>query len=212
MGPKCASQWEADLMSRAEAVHSSKDNLNGPLCSATTRAGWRRQDPHGMGYSSLTDASKVKTHRISFTCNFLRSHVGLNLEQNSLSELSRTKAGDHIQPREQPELPGSLPWILNDAFSREFACVYFPGLTEEETRNCVRYETKKRFLFFTKTYKEDRCTTNRLSEKYKGNRVLWALYPGCPEPARHLTIFHMTAVSSFVFFCWPQNTTCCEGK
>lgn len=43
------------------------------------------------------------------------------------------------------------------------------GLTEEETRNCVRYETKKRFLFFTKTYKEDRCTTNRLSEKYKGS-------------------------------------------
>lgn len=133
-------------------------------------------------------------------------------EQKSLSELSRTKAGDHIQPREQPELPGSLPWILNGAFSGEFACVYFPGLTEEETRNCVRYETKKRFLFFTKTYKEDRCTTNRLSEKYKGNRVLWALYPVCPEPARHLTIFHVTAVSSFIFFCWPQNTTCCEGK
>ncbi|GAB1299214.1 Complement component C6 [Apodemus speciosus] len=43
------------------------------------------------------------------------------------------------------------------------------GLTEEQTQNCVRYETKKRFLFFTKTYKEDRCTTNKLSEKYEGS-------------------------------------------
>ncbi|CAH6787331.1 complement component C6 [Phodopus roborovskii] len=44
------------------------------------------------------------------------------------------------------------------------------GLTEEETRNCVRYETKKRFLFFTiQKSTEDRCTTNKLSEKYEGS-------------------------------------------
>lgn len=66
-------------MSRAEAVHSSKENPYNPLCTVTTRMSWERQEPHRMDYSGLTDASKVKTHRISSIYNFLRSHVGLNL-------------------------------------------------------------------------------------------------------------------------------------
>ncbi|EGV92850.1 Complement component C6 [Cricetulus griseus] len=44
------------------------------------------------------------------------------------------------------------------------------GLTEEETRHCVQYETKTRFLFFTiHRNTEERCTTNKLSEKYEGS-------------------------------------------
>ncbi|KAM6224364.1 complement component C6 [Rhynchocyon petersi] len=43
------------------------------------------------------------------------------------------------------------------------------GLTEEESQNCVRYETTKRFLFFKKKKVEHRCTTNKLSEKYEGS-------------------------------------------
>ncbi|KAL6041354.1 hypothetical protein STEG23_007470, partial [Scotinomys teguina] len=44
------------------------------------------------------------------------------------------------------------------------------GLTEEETRNCVQYETKKRYFIFTSRKIEKRCTTNKLSEKYEDLR------------------------------------------
>uniref|UniRef100_A0A8C0C9U9 Complement component C6 n=3 Tax=Balaenoptera TaxID=9766 RepID=A0A8C0C9U9_BALMU len=43
------------------------------------------------------------------------------------------------------------------------------GLTKAEAQNCIRVETKKRFLFFKKTKVEYRCTTNKLSEKYGGS-------------------------------------------
>ncbi|XP_047411927.1 complement component C6 isoform X1 [Sciurus carolinensis] len=43
------------------------------------------------------------------------------------------------------------------------------GLTEDESRNCVRIEKKKRIAFFKKTKVENRCTTNKLSEKYEGS-------------------------------------------
>ncbi|XP_049713934.1 complement component C6 [Elephas maximus indicus] len=43
------------------------------------------------------------------------------------------------------------------------------GLTEEESQNCVRIETKKRFGFFKKKTVEHRCTKNKLSEKYEGS-------------------------------------------
>ncbi|XP_021064430.1 complement component C6 [Mus pahari] len=43
------------------------------------------------------------------------------------------------------------------------------GLTKEEAQNCVLYETKKRYVFVKKTHKEEKCTTNKLSEKYEGS-------------------------------------------
>ncbi|XP_006889647.1 PREDICTED: complement component C6 [Elephantulus edwardii] len=43
------------------------------------------------------------------------------------------------------------------------------GLTEEESQNCVRHETTKRFLFFKKKKVEYRCTENKMSEKYEGS-------------------------------------------
>ncbi|GAB5567296.1 complement component C6 [Prionailurus iriomotensis] len=43
------------------------------------------------------------------------------------------------------------------------------GLTEEEIRNCVRIETKKRRFGFKKKKVEHRCTTNKMSEKYEGS-------------------------------------------
>lgn len=77
----------------------------------------------------------------------------------------------------------------------------FPGLTEEETRHCVQYETKTRFLFFTiHRNTEERCTTNKLSEKYEGNSTFLAVCPVCTEAARHLAILHMTAMSSLILF------------
>lgn len=55
----------------------------------------------------------------------------------------------------------------------------FLGLTEEEIRNCVRIETKKRRFGFKKTKVEHRCTTNKMSEKYEGTSpyCLLAAYP-----------------------------------
>uniref|UniRef100_A0A8W4FL34 Complement component C6 n=1 Tax=Sus scrofa TaxID=9823 RepID=A0A8W4FL34_PIG len=43
------------------------------------------------------------------------------------------------------------------------------GLTQEEAKNCIRIETKKRYFIVTKTKVEHRCTTNRMSEKYEGS-------------------------------------------
>ncbi|XP_006875462.1 PREDICTED: complement component C6 [Chrysochloris asiatica] len=43
------------------------------------------------------------------------------------------------------------------------------GLTEEESQNCVKTETTKRFLFVKKKKVVHQCTTNKLSEKYEGS-------------------------------------------
>ncbi|XP_012505031.1 PREDICTED: complement component C6 [Propithecus coquereli] len=43
------------------------------------------------------------------------------------------------------------------------------GLTEEETKTCIRIETKKRVLGFKKKKVQHRCTTNKLSEKHEGS-------------------------------------------
>ncbi|XP_004716995.1 complement component C6 [Echinops telfairi] len=43
------------------------------------------------------------------------------------------------------------------------------GLTEEESKTCVRIETTKRYLFFKKKKVEHRCTINKLSEKHEGS-------------------------------------------
>ncbi|XP_047411929.1 complement component C6 isoform X2 [Sciurus carolinensis] len=57
------------------------------------------------------------------------------------------------------------------------------GLTEDESRNCVRIEKKKRIAFFKKTKVENRCTTNKLSEKYEGavdgNWGCWSTWSMC---------------------------------
>ncbi|TKC36722.1 hypothetical protein EI555_015341, partial [Monodon monoceros] len=45
------------------------------------------------------------------------------------------------------------------------------GLTKAEVQNCIRVETKKRYLFFKQTKVEHRCTTNKLSEKYGGSFI-----------------------------------------
>lgn len=68
--------------------------------------------------------------------------------------------------------------ILFSEFSRVHSqgfltVLYFLGLTEEEMKNCVRIVTKKRYLgFIKKTKVEERCTTNKMSEKYEGNSPL----------------------------------------
>ncbi|XP_055968029.1 complement component C6 isoform X2 [Sorex fumeus] len=43
------------------------------------------------------------------------------------------------------------------------------GLTEEETQNCIRSETKRRTIIFKRTRVEHHCTTNKLSEKHEGS-------------------------------------------
>ena len=52
--------------------------------------------------------------------------------------------------------PSAQSLMLVSEFSRVhsqgfFLVLYFPGLTKEEAKNCLRIETKKRFLFVKKT-------------------------------------------------------------
>lgn len=57
--------------------------------------------------------------------------------------------------------------------SQGFLFVYhFLGLTENQMKTCVRIETKKRILFFTKKSVREECTINKMSEKYEGNSTL----------------------------------------
>lgn len=88
------------------------------------------------------------------------------------------------------------------------------GLTEEETKHCVRIETKKRVLFVKKTKVEHRCTTNKLSEKHEGNSTLLAAYPVCPEPSCHLqTILDVTVLFlAFHLFNFSASEPCVLGQ
>lgn len=83
-------------------------------------------------------------------------------------------------------------------------CLYSPflGLTEEEIQDCVRYETKKRFLFIKITKVEYRCTKNKMSEKYEGKGTS-SLLAACPVHRWLWLEYHVTfdcAIFNFPLF------------
>uniref|UniRef100_A0A452RVW1 Complement component C6 n=1 Tax=Ursus americanus TaxID=9643 RepID=A0A452RVW1_URSAM len=64
---------------------------------------------------------------------------------------------------------GSLGGVYDLLYQFSLEELRNSGLTEEEIRNCVRIETKKRRFGFKRTKVEHRCTTNKMSEKYEGS-------------------------------------------
>lgn len=127
--------------------------------------------------SHKKDSSFIRIHKVVKVLNFTMKAKDLQLSDVFLKALNQLPLeynsalysqifddfGTHYFTS------GSLGGVydLLYQFSREE--LQNSGLTEEETKNCVRYETRKRFLFFTKTKVEHRCTTNKLSEKYEGS-------------------------------------------
>ena len=93
-----------------------------------------------------------------------------------------------------------------------FLVLYFPGLTKEEAKNCIRIETKKRFLFVKKTKVEHRCTTNKLSEKYEGNSTLLAVTQWVPTGHNLSAISHLAVTALLFYFIrfiyLPQSPMC----
>lgn len=64
---------------------------------------------------------------------------------------------------------GSLGGIYDLLYQYSTEELKNSGLTEEESRHCIRIEKKRRVLGFKRTKVENRCTTNKLSEKYEGS-------------------------------------------
>lgn len=94
------------------------------------------------------------------------------MELTGLEKLGADAQFLWLHQNQEPHTPP--PRILHGASSEVFVvvvCTHFLGLTQEEAKNCIRIETKKRYFIVTKTKVEHRCTTNRMSEKYEGNAL-----------------------------------------
>ncbi|XP_068107017.1 complement component C6 [Hyperolius riggenbachi] len=67
---------------------------------------------------------------------------------------------------------GSLGGVYDLLFQYDAEELKNSGLTEAESRECVRTEIRRRyFIFFTKTEVRTSCATNKMSEKYAGSFV-----------------------------------------
>lgn len=128
--------------------------------------------------SHKKDSSFIRIHKVIKVLNFTMKSKDLQLSDVFLKSLNH--------------LPLEYNYALYSRIFDDFGTHYFTsgslggvydllyqfsneelknsGLTEEEIRNCVRKVTKERYLlFFEKTTVEERCTTNRMSEKYEGS-------------------------------------------
>lgn len=126
-----------------------------------------------------------------------------SLSKNFLELTGGGDGGGWCRTPAAPEVPRTS--LLSSPFSvaPSQGCLFilpFLGLTEEETRNCIRIETRKRWGFVKKKKVEHRCTTNKLSEKYEGTVLsLWA-YLGYPEPGSSLsTVMTVLFLTSHLF-------------
>lgn len=64
---------------------------------------------------------------------------------------------------------GSLGGVYDLLYQFSSEEIKNSGLTENQMKTCVRIETKKRILFFTKKSVREECTINKMSEKYEGS-------------------------------------------
>nr|XP_019604108.1 PREDICTED: complement component C6 [Rhinolophus sinicus]XP_019604109.1 PREDICTED: complement component C6 [Rhinolophus sinicus]XP_019604110.1 PREDICTED: complement component C6 [Rhinolophus sinicus]XP_019604112.1 PREDICTED: complement component C6 [Rhinolophus sinicus]XP_019604113.1 PREDICTED: complement component C6 [Rhinolophus sinicus]XP_019604114.1 PREDICTED: complement component C6 [Rhinolophus sinicus] len=127
--------------------------------------------------SHKKDSSFIRIHKVIKVLNFTMKSKDLQLSDVFLKSLNH--------------LPLEYNYALYSRIFDDFGTHYFTsgslggvydllyqfsseelknsGLTQEEIKNCVRIVTTKRFLFFKKTSVEERCTTNKMSEKYEGS-------------------------------------------
>ncbi|EHB16524.1 Complement component C6 [Heterocephalus glaber] len=127
--------------------------------------------------SHKKDSSFVRIHKVIKVLNFTMKAEDLHLSDVFLKALNR--------------LPLEYNFALYSRIFEDFGTHYFTsgslggvydllyqfsseklknsGLSEEEIRNCMRIETRKRYLFFKKTKVEEHCTTNKKSESYEGS-------------------------------------------
>ncbi|XP_069897206.1 complement component C6 [Dipodomys merriami] len=127
--------------------------------------------------SHKKDSSFIRVHKVIKVLNFTMQATNLQLSNVFLKALNQLPLeynfamysrifddfGTHYFTS------GSLGGVYDLLYQFSSEELKNSGLTEEETRNCVRIETKKRRIFGKKKKVEHRCTTNRLSEKHEGS-------------------------------------------
>ncbi|XP_048224202.1 complement component C6 [Perognathus longimembris pacificus] len=127
--------------------------------------------------SHKKDSSFIRVHKVIKVLNFTMQASNLQLSDVFLKALNQLplEYNSALYSRIFDDFgthyftSGSLGGVYDLLYQFSSEELKNSGLTEEETRHCVRIETKKRYFFVTKTKVEHRCTTNRLSEKHEGS-------------------------------------------
>ncbi|XP_024434339.2 complement component C6 isoform X2 [Desmodus rotundus] len=129
--------------------------------------------------SHKKDSSFIRIHKVIKVLNFTMKSKDLQLSNVFLQALNHLPLEYNYAAYSQIFenfgthyfASGSLGGVYDILYQYSREELKNSGLTEKEVQSCVRIETKKRFLFFTKTSVEHRCTTNKMSEKYEGSIV-----------------------------------------
>ncbi|XP_036994417.2 complement component C6 [Artibeus jamaicensis] len=129
--------------------------------------------------SHKKDSSFIRIHKVIKVLNFTMKSKDLQLSNVFLQALNHLPLEYNYAVYSQIFenfgthyfTSGSLGGVYDILYQYSREELKNSGLTEEEVRNCIRSETKKRYLFITKTSVSYKCTTNKMSEKYEGSMV-----------------------------------------
>ncbi|XP_076973183.1 complement component C6 [Tamandua tetradactyla] len=128
--------------------------------------------------SHKKDSGFIRIHKLIKTLNFTMKTKDLQLSDVFLKALNHLplEYNSALYSRIFDDFgthyftSGSLGGVYDLLYQYSSEELKNSGLTEEESQNCVRIETTKRYLLFFKTTKvEHRCKINKLSEKYEGS-------------------------------------------
>lgn len=123
------------------------------------------------------DSSFIRIHKVIKVLNFTMKAKDLQLSDVFLKALNHLplEYNSALYSRIFDEFgthyfaSGSLGGVYDLLYQFSSEELKNSGLTEEEAKNCVSIETRKRYVFFTKKKVHHQCTTNKLSEKYEGS-------------------------------------------
>ncbi|ELV11401.1 Complement component C6 [Tupaia chinensis] len=127
--------------------------------------------------SHKKDSNFIRVHKVIRVLNFTMKAKDLQLSDVFL------KALNHLPLEYNSALysqifdnfgthyftSGSLGGVYDLLYQYSSEELKNSGLTEKEIRNCIRIETTSSVFIFTHTEVENRCTTNKMSEKYEGS-------------------------------------------
>ncbi|KAM6157356.1 complement component C6 [Erethizon dorsatum] len=128
--------------------------------------------------SHRKDSNFVRIHKVIKVLNFTMKAKDLHLSDVFLKALNHLPLEYNFALYSQIFedfgthyfTSGSLGGVYDLLYQFNSEELKSSGLSEEEIQNCIRIETKKRYLlFFTKTEVEHRCTTKKMSENYEGS-------------------------------------------
>uniref|UniRef100_A0A8D1KH19 Complement component C6 n=1 Tax=Sus scrofa TaxID=9823 RepID=A0A8D1KH19_PIG len=155
------------------------NSFTGGICKTvkSSKASNPFRVPANLENVDFEDSSFIRIHKVIKVLNFTMKTKDLQLSDVFL------KALNHLPLEYNAALysrifddfgthyftSGSLGGVYDLLYQFSNEELKNSGLTQEEAKNCIRIETKKRYFIVTKTKVEHRCTTNRMSEKYEGS-------------------------------------------